>query len=65
MSDVDPHGTVPETPDPDGRNDDIPWGQRLFDSPFVLLLLGILVMFVFYTGWGILEIMSLEPAPLP
>lgn len=44
---------------------DIPIGQRLFDSPFLLLFACMLVMFVFFTGWGLLEIMSLEPATLP
>lgn len=43
----------------------IPLGQRLFESPFLLLIMGLIVMFVFFTGWGILEVMSLEPAPLP
>ena len=58
----------PPAPDPgDAGADDepIPLGQRLFDSPFLLLVAGIVVMFVFFTGWGVLEIMSLEPAPLP
>ncbi len=45
--------------------DEIPLGQRLFDRPFLLLVLGILVMFVFFTGWGMLEILSLTEAPLP
>ena len=43
----------------------IPLGQRLFDRPFLLLIACIVVMFVFYTGWGMLEIASLSPAPLP
>ena len=43
----------------------VPLGQRLFDSPFILLAAGLLVMFVFYTGWGMWEILSLTPAPLP
>jgi len=43
----------------------IPLGQRLFERPFLLLALCIVVMFVFYTGWGVWEIMSLPPAPLP
>lgn len=42
-----------------------PWGQRLFDSPFVLLTLGLLVMIVCFTAWGLWEIMSLPTAPLP
>ena len=49
-----------------GHGDEtIPLGQRLLDRPFLLLLLGILVMALFYTGWGLLEIASLPQAPLP
>lgn len=44
---------------------EIPWGQRLYDRPFVLLALGLAVMFVLYTGWGIVEILTLSEAPLP
>jgi len=43
----------------------VPLMQRLYDSPFLLLAACIVVMFVFFTAWGMLEIMSLEPAPLP
>lgn len=43
----------------------VPLGQRLFERPFLLLALCIVVMFVFFTGWGVWEIMSLPPAPLP
>jgi hypothetical protein len=43
----------------------VPLGQRLLDSPFLLLLAGMVVMFVFYTGWGLLELASLTDAPLP
>jgi hypothetical protein len=43
----------------------IPLGQRLFDRPYLLLLACIVVMFVFYTGWGLLELASLTDAPLP
>lgn len=51
----------PETPAPTR----VPLGQRIMDSPFLLLVLGIVVMFVFYTGWGLIEIGKLTPAPLP
>lgn len=59
--------TTRESPPPpdDASAEPIPLGQRLFDRPFLLLGLGVLIMVVFYTGWGLLEIMSLEPAPLP
>ena len=43
----------------------IPFGQKLFDSPFLLLGAGIVIMVLFYTGWGLWEIASLDPAPLP
>ncbi len=42
-----------------------PIGQRLLDRPFLLLLLGILVMALFYTGWGLLEIALLPQGKLP
>jgi hypothetical protein len=42
-----------------------PLGQRLFDNPWLLLVAGIVVMVVLYTGWGLWEILSLTPAPLP
>jgi hypothetical protein len=52
----------PREPEP---SEPIPLGQRLLDSPFLLLIACIVVMFVFYTGWGMIEIASLTPAPLP
>ncbi len=44
---------------------EVPLGQRLFDRPFLLLLLGLLVMFLFYTGWGMYEVLTLPEATLP
>lgn len=43
----------------------VPLGQRLFDNPFILLAAGLVVMIVFYTLWGLWEVTSLSPAPLP
>jgi hypothetical protein len=43
----------------------IPAGQRLFDRPFLLLAAGLLVMFLFYTGWGMWEILTLPEGRLP
>jgi hypothetical protein len=43
----------------------IPLGQRLFDRPFLLLAAGLFVMFLFYTGWGMWEILSLPEGTLP
>lgn len=49
----------------EGREGRPPLGQRLFDNPFLLLVVGILVMVVFYTLWGLREVLSLPQAPLP
>jgi hypothetical protein len=47
------------------KDDEIPAIQKLFDRPFLWLVLGFLVMAVFYTLWGIFEIITLPVAPLP
>ena len=46
-------------------NEPIPLGQRLFDRPFLLLVAGLVVMFGFYTIWGMAEILMLPQASLP
>jgi len=62
---VDQHDTAPPDSEPPPEPDEIPLGQRLFERPFLLLAAGILIMAVFYTGWGLYEILTLPPAPLP
>lgn len=52
-------------PRPANPEEEIPLGQRLYDNPWLLLVAGILIMVVFYTGWGLWEVLSLQPAPLP
>jgi hypothetical protein len=54
------HGAEPP-PDPDA----IPLGQRLYDRVFLLLALGIVVMVLVYTGWGVWEIVTMPTATLP
>jgi hypothetical protein len=57
---------MPEAPDhPVAVSEEPPLGQRLFDNIFLLLGVGILVMVVLYTGWGMWEILTLPPATLP
>lgn len=46
-------------------NERVPFGQRFYDNIFILLVAGIVVMTVFYTLWGLVEVTSLPPAPLP
>lgn len=48
-----------------GGSEEIPLGQRLLDRPFLLLVACLVIFFLFYTGWGLWEIFTLGPAPLP
>ena len=54
-----------DAPRPPDDAETPPLGQRFYDSPFVLLVLGLLVMLVSFTAWGLWEITSLPTAPLP
>ena len=54
---------MPESP---AREDEQPpLLQRLYDNVYLLLVAGIVVMAVIYTGWGLWEILTLPPATLP
>ena len=52
-------------PSPTPSPERIPLGQRLFDNVFLLLAAGLLVMLLFYTGWGLWEIVTLPAGRLP
>jgi len=39
--------------------------QRVLDNPFLLLAAGLVVMLVFYTGWGLWELVMLPTGLLP
>ena len=52
-------GPAPDADEP------LPAGQRFYDNIFLLLALGLVVMFALYTGWGMYEILTLPPATLP
>lgn len=44
---------------------EVPLLQRLYDRPFLLLFLGMAVMLLVFTGWGLLEVLTLPQATLP
>lgn len=50
---------VPDTPSTE------PFFQRMFDSPFLLLAIGLVVMLVLFTFWGLWEVLHLPTASLP
>lgn len=43
----------------------VPVGQRLFDNMYLLLVLGVMVMLVVFTAWGLWEIVSMPQGKLP
>lgn len=43
----------------------VPLGQRVFDNMYLLLVLGVAVMLVIFTGWGMWEIVSMPQGTLP
>lgn len=47
------------------ENNKVPLPQRILDNPFLLLAAGLIVMFGFYTFWGLMEIMNLPKSTLP
>ena len=51
--------------DASNSQDAVPLGQRLFDDVFLLLVAGLVVMFLLYTGWGLWEINRLPVSKLP
>jgi hypothetical protein len=58
--------TDPEPGAPGGEPPEkIPLGQRLLDSPYLLLVACVVIMLVFYSGWGVVELAMLDEAPLP
>ena len=56
---------MPASPERPPGEEQIPLGQRLIDNPFLLLIAGLVVMLVIYTGWGLWEILTLPQATLP
>ena len=55
--------TQPDVDPP--QPEELPLGQRLFDNWPLLMVAGILIMVVIYTGWGLWEITSLPEGRLP
>ena len=49
----------------DSQSEPIPLGQRFFDNVWLLLALGLVIMFAVFTSWGLWEIVTLPPAELP
>ena len=55
----------PSPSDAEGTPERVPFGQRLFDNMYLLLALGVLVMLIVFTAWGMWEILSMPNGKLP
>lgn len=42
-----------------------PLGQRLYDNMFLLLVAGVVIMLIVYTGWGLWELTTMPKGTLP
>lgn len=53
-------------PSPDDLTaEPVPMGQRIFDNMYLLLALGLAVMLVVFTAWGLWEILTMPKGTLP
>lgn len=43
--------------------EEISLGQKFFDNMFLLLILSLLITFVLYNVWGLIETLGVPPAP--
>ncbi len=55
----------PSSGDGDPVVQPLPLGQRLFDNWLLLMIVGIVIMGVIYTGWGLWEVTTMPTAELP
>jgi hypothetical protein len=46
-------------------SEQVPLAQRLFDNWVLLMIAGIVIMAVIYTGWGLFEVFTMPQAQLP
>jgi hypothetical protein len=56
--------TLPQSGPPD-HAEPLPLGQRLYDNWLLLMVAGIVIMAVIYTGWGLWEISTMPKGTLP
>jgi hypothetical protein len=49
--------------DQNEENVKVPFIQQLLDNPFLLLFLGVMIPMVVYLLWGVIDILTIPPAP--
>ncbi len=51
------------TSQPAGRDERVPFWQRVLDNPFLLLFLGVAMPTIIYIIWGIMELVQIPISP--
>ncbi|MBE7535967.1 MAG: hypothetical protein HS124_09595 [Anaerolineales bacterium] len=41
----------------------VSWGQKLFDNVWILFVASLLISTLIYNVWGIMDLLSVPPAP--
>lgn len=53
------------SPDDVRADEKVPFGQRLFDNMYLLLFIGVAIMLIVFTGWGVWEVVTMPQGTLP
>ncbi len=56
-------GTHSEKHVPQEREEHVPLGQIAFDQIFLLFLLSLVLSFILYNAWGLMELLNVPVAP--
>lgn len=44
---------------------EIPRGQNFFDNWILLMVISVVITAVVYSAWGLFQVLTLPPAPIP
>lgn len=58
-------GPAPGVSNDVSGDEPVPFGQRVFDNVYLLLVIGVLIMLGVFTAWGLYEILSMPQGTLP
>jgi hypothetical protein len=47
------------------QEQEIPRGQKFFDNWIVLFIISIAITGILYTAWGLFQVLTLPPSPIP
>lgn len=54
-----------QAPAPAAQQQEIPGGQKFFDNWILLLVISVAITAVLYNAWGLIQVLTLPPSPIP